>query len=253
MAELRFPTNTLLNISRATEPLVQAAEVKRQRQLDERQVAMQREALDLRKQMADLRREEIGFNRKIKEAELGLKFADLQLKQQGGGFKDKKQKADVTAGLRKELASRSKDFTDIRDAIGRVRASKDDAAGDIALIFNYMKMLDPGSVIRESEFATAENAAGVPQRVRVTWNKLKAGERLAPEQRELFKNQAEALFQDQAKRQTNLIESFGGIADRWGLDKRDIFADLEPDTGSGQSDDSSSITTPKNRKIRIIP
>jgi len=39
-------------------------------------------------------------------------------------------------------------------------------------------MLDPGSVVRESEFATAQNAAGVPDQVRNMYNKVLSGTRL---------------------------------------------------------------------------
>ena len=37
-----------------------------------------------------------------------------------------------------------------------------DAAGDMALIFSYMKMLDPNSTVREGEYATAQDAGSIP-------------------------------------------------------------------------------------------
>lgn len=55
--------------------------------------------------------------------------------------------------------------------------------GDIAMIFSFMKMLDPTSVVRESEYATVENAAGVPERVRMLFNRALNGERLSADQR----------------------------------------------------------------------
>jgi hypothetical protein len=57
------------------------------------------------------------------------------------------------------------------------------AADDIALIFSFMKTLDPGSTVREGEFATAEKAGGVPERIWNLYNKIKAGEFLTNEQR----------------------------------------------------------------------
>jgi len=57
------------------------------------------------------------------------------------------------------------------------------AMSDIALIFNYMRVLDPNSTVREGEFATAQNAASVPDQVRNYVNKYINGQRLNPRQR----------------------------------------------------------------------
>ncbi|WP_204128690.1 hypothetical protein, partial [Pseudomonas ogarae] len=64
------------------------------------------------------------------------------------------------------------------------------AQNDLALIFSYMRMLDPASVVREGEFATAQNAAGVPDQIRNAYNKAVNGERLNPEQRTGFVSSA---------------------------------------------------------------
>ena len=98
----------------------------------------------------------------------------------------------VTA--RKEFASLPpvKQFSDQTSAYGRVVASVDDPSpsGDLALIFNFMKVLDPGSVVREGEFATAQNAGGIDQRTRSLYNRITSGERLTPEQRADFADRA---------------------------------------------------------------
>lgn len=65
------------------------------------------------------------------------------------------------------------------------------AANDLALIFNYMKVLDPGSAVREGEFATAQNAAGVPEQVRNLFNKAMEGTRLSQDQRQKFAETAD--------------------------------------------------------------
>lgn len=78
-----------------------------------------------------------------------------------------------------------------------------------------MKMLDPGSTVREGEFATAQNAAGVPTQIVNQYNKAKSGERLAPEQRADFLNQAkeqylgaEDLFNVRADQYQNLATQY---------------------------------------------
>ena len=96
--------------------------------------------------------------------------------------------------LRDDFRSESKEFVKVRDAYGRILSTDASAAGDLALIFNYMKILDPGSVVREGEFATAQNSAGVPTRIRAQYNKIISGEKLAPETRADFLQQAQNLY-----------------------------------------------------------
>lgn len=63
----------------------------------------------------------------------------------------------------------------------------------IATVFKFMKALDPTSVVREGEFATAENSAGVPEAVRNMYNKLASGERLGDNQIQSFVSTARNL------------------------------------------------------------
>lgn len=105
-----------------------------------------------------------------------------------------KNKTDVentrnrAKSLRTEFNNLTKEMRDVGLAYGKIQASANEpsAAGDIALLINYMKMLDPGSVVREGEFATAQNAGGVEARVRATYNNLLRGERLTEDQRADF-------------------------------------------------------------------
>ena len=57
-----------------------------------------------------------------------------------------------------------------------------------------MKMLDPGSVVREGEFANAQNSAGVPDRIRSRYNNVLSGERLAENTRQDFIQTAQGLY-----------------------------------------------------------
>ena len=65
--------------------------------------------------------------------------------------------------LRDEFNKQAGDFSALRSNYSKIRTAQkaDTAAGDLSLIFGYMKMLDPGSVVREGEFATAQNAGGI--------------------------------------------------------------------------------------------
>ena len=78
-------------------------------------------------------------------------------------------------------------------------AENPSAAGDLSLIFQYMKVLDPGSTVREGEFANAQNAAGVPDRIRNMFNNWSKGQRLDENQRQDFIKQAEKIVEARGK------------------------------------------------------
>jgi len=121
--------------------------------------------------------------------------------------------------LRAEIFKASTEFEKLDSAFGRIQASSEDpsAAGDIALIFNFMKMLDPGSVVREGEFATAAQATGVPGRILNQYNKLITGERLAPKQRTDFLNQSKNIFDRAQVDNTKAVNKLVDIGEQFGV------------------------------------
>lgn len=133
-----------------------------------------------------------------------------------------------TSDLRKEFTKASGEFVKSKDAFDRVQASAQDpsAAGDLALIFNFMKVLDPGSTVREGEFANAQNSGGVSSRIRAQYNKVLEGKRLSSEQRNDFVNRSERLFNKALKSQETRINQFRGIAERNNLPTEDVIIDL---------------------------
>jgi len=133
-----------------------------------------------------------------------------------------------TSSLRKEYLAQSKEYQKVRDSFTRVKGSTKDPspAGDLSLIFNYMKMLDPGSVVRESEFATAANSGSIPQRVYAQYNKALAGERLSPKMRADFVSKAKVLFTGMEKQHEQRIETYKGIAKNNNLPIKDVIVDL---------------------------
>ena len=128
--------------------------------------------------------------------------------------------------FRKEYTDLTKGYQEVKSAYGRVLSSQDNAVGDLSLIFGYMKMLDPGSVVREGEFATAQNAAGVPERVQNIYNRVLSGTRLSEGQRKAFKGQAESLFKQAGQQEATVRTGLERIAKGYGLNTSNIF--LEP-------------------------
>ena len=137
--------------------------------------------------------------------------------------KDRNKKPEINfkdeQSLRKEYASQTKEFPKVRDAYLRIQASSDGtAASDLSLIFNYMKVLDPGSTVREGEFANAQNAAGVGTRIGNLYNQMIKGTRLSDEQRKEFLSTARNLYGEQEKTYQNTVTSYRELATAYGLD-----------------------------------
>jgi len=136
------------------------------------------------------------------------------------GFKREKE-------LRSAFEGQAKDFVKVRDANRRIGAAAENptAAGDMALIFNFMKVLDPGSTVREGEFATAQNATGVPSRITNLYNNIMSGQRLNPNQRLDFVSQANNLYSAQLGGLEQLESQYTGLAKNYGLNPKNIIVD----------------------------
>jgi hypothetical protein len=103
-----------------------------------------------------------------------------------------------------------KDFPAILQGYERIRTgeAQDSGVGDIAIVYGYMKLLDPTSVVREGEFATAEQVGGAAQQFLGLYNRLMEGERLTPEMRTQFTASAEKLYANAEAQLTNLEGQF---------------------------------------------
>ena len=79
-------------------------------------------------------------------------------------------------------------FDQIKTLVNRAFSENRELGGatDIAVIFSFMKALDPQSVVREGEFATAQNAGGVIEPIRELNNKIRGGALLSKELRDSF-------------------------------------------------------------------
>lgn len=155
-----------------------------------------------------------GAERQLKEAEAA---------QLAAGVIPADKRPDFEAKMRKEYSDQTKGYQEVKSAYGRVLSSEDNAVGDLSLIFGYMKMLDPGSVVREGEFATAQNAAGIPERIQNIYNRIVSGERLNSDQRKAFKGQAERLFKQAGQQEAQVRSGIERIAKRYGLSPENIF------------------------------
>lgn len=155
--------------------------------------------------------------------------------------------------LRKEYQGRdeTKEYNDVLGAYKKVRsaAEMNSGAGDMSLIFGYMKMIDPGSTVREGEFATAQNSGGVDDRVVGLYNQIRNGMRLSDEQRKDFVGSAENMYKTHAETMQGVQDEYGNIAGSWGVDSNRIY---QPVVEFQPMEIGAQTTTPDGGSIKRI-
>jgi len=89
-----------------------------------------------------------------------------------------------------------KDFSDMQSAYGQVVSSLKQGTpiGDVAGATKVMKLLDPGSVVRESELGIAMAAAGRMDRLQNYFSNMMSGQKLTPTQRDDFQSLSNELY-----------------------------------------------------------
>ena len=89
-----------------------------------------------------------------------------------------------------------KDYSDMQSAFKQVKSSLAQAnpIGDVAAATKIMKLLDPSSVVRESELGISMAAAGKMDRLQNYVNNWTQGTKLTPTQRQDFQNLANELY-----------------------------------------------------------
>jgi hypothetical protein len=129
--------------------------------------------------------------------------------------------------LRGEFQAQVKPYIDLNQAYQKIEmaAKNPSAAGDISLVYGFMKVLDPTSVVREGEFATAANAGGVSDTVRNMYNKALNGERLGEKIRSDFLNQSRNIVESQRQLSKDLIDRYTEVAKNYKLDPNQIVYD----------------------------
>jgi hypothetical protein len=132
-------------------------------------------------------------------------FQDFQLAQRAAGAP--KTVLDMTGGqkgfdneltLKKTFAAEPvyKAYNEMQSAYSQITDSLKSAspAGDLAAATKFMKLLDPGSVVRESELGMAMAASGALDRLTNLAQMRISGTKLTPTQRNDFQTLSDQLF-----------------------------------------------------------
>lgn len=155
----------------------------------------------------------------IDKQRLGLEAARFNLE---------KSKAEVNpaeAGLRTSFLGQIQPHVQISQAYRKIESAPETAAGDMSRIFGFMKILDPGSTVREGEYASAENARGVPQSVMAQYNKVLSGQRLTPQQRQEFTQSAGDLVSSQKQQFETQKKYYTDISSQYKINPSNIIYD----------------------------
>lgn len=158
-----------------------------------------------------------------------------------------KERMKLERDFRNDFLKESNEFKGVDSAFGRMNAIEDSAAGDMSLIFAFMRMLDPASTVREGEFALAEQTRGFHENIWNTYNKAVTGERLTDTQRNNFLSQAMSMYLDQAEKQRSRETEYGRIAELNSLNREVIVGEsLVRDFGKKKSPANAAIVKPED-------
>lgn len=95
-------------------------------------------------------------------------------------------------------------------------------AGDLAAATKFMKLLDPGSVVRESELTEAMKATGKLDRLQNLAGNIVNGTKLTPKQREDFKSLATEFYNSASSQYNEKRGEYAGIAKRNDMNVEDV-------------------------------
>lgn len=143
-----------------------------------------------------------------------LRVAQAGVPSQQPGFKD-------AGELRKEYNAlpQIKAFGEVQNAFDQIQSGVNatSPAGDLAAATKFMKLLDPGSVVRESELGMAMAATGLLDRALQYKNYVLNGTKLSPSQRQDFLNVSTQLYNAAKARKDEIDSQYTDIARQGGL------------------------------------
>jgi len=136
-----------------------------------------------------------------------------------------------------------KAFNEMKSAYGQINAGLNavSAAGDLTAATKFMKLLDPGSVVRESELYIAMDATGVLDKATNYYSRLSRGEKLTPSQREDFRNIATQLYKAAENTKLNYDKQYEEIARSNNLDPSKIIVNYKKTQPSTQPRNKADI------------
>jgi len=153
------------------------------------------------------------------------------------------EKQKMESDLNTQYWDRTKDYRAVLSSYEKVVGTSETAAGDQALIYNFMKMLDPNSAVLPGEYATAQNAGSVPVRFRAAYNRAVDGTILDSESRKDYRAQARRILRTAQKSEQEVRRGITGVAERRGLNVANIFYNISPEYLPEEEEEEATSST----------
>jgi hypothetical protein len=168
--------------------------------------------------------------------------------------KNSEFKVSTEENLRKEYNNlpEIKEFTTVETAFKQINSalSNPSAANDLAAATKFMKLLDPGSVVRESELGMAMAATGAIDRIGNYLTRLQNGQVLNPEQRADFKRAAQMAFDAARSTRDQTSSRYIDLASSYNVDPNNVV--LRGKSASKQVESKPQSTPSRNSKGWVL-
>jgi hypothetical protein len=198
------------------------------------------------------RDEEIEARRKDREL-----WRDTVVAQKTTAAAAKKEETekDDTTNLRKEISGR-KEIAKYREASAELQSlrelAKDDSgASNMAIIFAFLKSIDPESVVRETEYATAAATGTLDERMQGLLKKYYTGGPLTSTLRQKFVKAAEAAQSGHKAAYERAVKTYKYISDKRKIDPKELGLE-EPGAGGAKRVRSYRYNKDRTKRVPIF-
>jgi hypothetical protein len=135
--------------------------------------------------------------------------------------------------LRNEYTDASKSFVKLAEGYSKVKGAlasdpSTSAPATLAAATQFMKMLDPDSVVRESELGMALSSTGMWDRFLNIYNTVKFGKTLTASQVREFDKMADVVFGAADRGQQARVQHYRGLAQSYNFNPDRVVPDLTP-------------------------
>lgn len=176
-------------------------------------------------------------------AEIVLKIAALE-----AGDLDPAKKFEQEEKLRKEYQGRTKVYNELGFTYSNIQesAKAKTGPGDIALITGFMKMIDPGAIVRETDFALARDTAGLFDRLANQAQKLQTGQifTLDSKQRQEYVSLAKQYLDAAQKKAGDDKKALGIVVKNYKLNPENVFGQEPPPLPTSATVGGKTYTRP---------
>jgi hypothetical protein len=202
---------------------VKAEDAKPQRQVSIMDVALAKAGIKPDTPLVDISQEQL--NKLVSSYKEMSSKPEININM-GEGQKGFENEMKLSSGFKNEPVYKA--FQEVKSAYGQITKAIDlrSPAGDLAAATKIMKLLDPGSVVRESELGMAMQATGLMDRITGYADNVIKGTKLTEQQRVDFRRLADALYGDAASSYNNKRSEYQELGQGYGLNTRTLGAPI---------------------------